>query len=239
MFNFTKIILLFLYLLINFSCINKIQIESKKIELEQKKSLDLLIQEGAIFNKLIPDSFKLIASQLEEVLINDQKFRSVKYPQFLNLHLKEQELLDSQNIIIVYPILKKYGFLSTKEVGIGSLALIMIIQHSQIEKQLEFRQLIKNGYENGKLPGAYYAMFEDRILKKENKKQLYGTQMKNENGRNIIWPIESIDSLEFRREKLKIHQSYYSYCKTLNVKWDLQNYKDSMNYWCTKFKIIN
>lgn len=112
---------------------------------------------------------------------------------------------DSLNQVKVFGILDKVGWpshLSDK----ANHAIFLVIDHSDLESQCKYLDLVKAKAEEGILNGSDYAVLHDRILMKQGKPQIYGTQIKMAAsivGEDVsmqlyLWPVENsaaIDSL--------------------------------------------
>lgn len=112
---------------------------------------------------------------------------------------------DSLNLIQVENILKKYGWLSRNEVGkTGNKALWLVLQHASLGIQQKYFEVMKMAVQKGKASKTDLAYLEDRILMRQNKKQLYGTQYKLDEatGEMKLWDIEDPDNLNKRRESV-------------------------------------
>ncbi|HNR20150.1 MAG TPA: hypothetical protein PKN75_14160 [Bacteroidia bacterium] len=112
---------------------------------------------------------------------------------------------DSLNLIQVINILKKHGWLSRNEVGrTGNKALWLVLQHASLGIQEKYFEVMKTAVQKGKASKTDLAYLEDRILMRQNKKQLYGTQYKLDQatGEMKLWDIEDPDNLNKRRESV-------------------------------------
>lgn len=79
-------------------------------------------------------------------------------------------------------------------------AAFIVVQHASLEFQRKYLANIEGDFKNGHLPALNYAMLIDRILTRENKEQLYGTQsyiMKD--GDKHYFPIQDSANLNARR----------------------------------------
>jgi hypothetical protein len=86
----------------------------------------------------------------------------------------------------------------------GMTAVFLLIQHSPLEYQKKyFPQIEKSAY-NGDIPLSDVAYLTDKILTKEGKKQLYGTQLKysHETKSYKLKPIEDEKNMNERRRQV-------------------------------------
>lgn len=120
-------------------------------------------------------------------------------------HSYEMAHTDSLNQAKVFGILDKEGWpskLSEK----ANQAIFLVIDHSDLESQCKYLDLVKSKAEDGELNASDYAVLHDRVLMKQGKPQIYGTQIKMAAtivGEDIsmqlyLWPVEdhlALDSL--------------------------------------------
>lgn len=153
---------------------------------------------------------KPLKALLESVLETDQKYRGISdsMENKFGRESKEckdlwamQNMLDSVNVVIVLSIIDKYGWLGQETVGaLGNEALFFVIQHASIEVQERYLPIMKQAAKDNKASPSSLAMLEDRILVRNHKKQLYGSQItKDENGKFIVLPIEDEKNVDNRR----------------------------------------
>lgn len=110
-----------------------------------------------------------------------------------------------RNLKFIDSIYKIHGWLTSAEVGYnGAHAQFLVIQHSPLRTQKRWEPEIKRLVDLCLLAPENYALLIDRILVREGKKQLYGTQLKFDTKRNIYipYPISNPASVDERRFKL-------------------------------------
>ena len=139
----------------------------------------------------------------------------------------KQEILDSINIVKVTAIIDKYGWLGINEVGDnGNSALFLVLQHSDLNTQLEYLPVLEKATEKGKATKSELAYFKDRVLLRQGKKQVYGTQYEwdDEKKEYYLASVIEPEKLNERRESvgiLSIEEYYETY---LNREWNLSEY---------------
>ena len=139
----------------------------------------------------------------------------------------KQEILDSINIVKVTSIIDKYGWLGINEVGEnGNSALFLVLQHSDLNTQLEYLPVLEKATEKGKATKSELAYFKDRVLLRQGKKQVYGTQYEwdDEKKEYYLASVIEPEKLNERRESvgiLSIEEYYETY---LNSEWNLSEY---------------
>ncbi|AXO79244.1 hypothetical protein DZC78_02230 [Olleya aquimaris] len=195
------------------------------------KSLSELQKEDSITRNL--DS---ITKTLDIVYEDDQSLRK-KYQkvekefgwnsqQAKDLWAK-QEMLDSINIVKVTAIIDKYGWLGINEVGEnGNSAIFLVLQHSDLNTQLEYLPVLEKATEKRKATKSELAYFKDRVLLRQGKKQVYGTQYEwdDEKKEYYLSSVIEPEKLNERRESvgiLSIEEYYETY---LNREWNLSEY---------------
>ncbi|WP_088341672.1 BT_3928 family protein [Robiginitalea sediminis] len=132
---------------------------------------------------------------LDSILELDQKYRAA--PDMETWRLQMQ--IDSANIIYIDSLISNSGYPGKSVVGEpANKAAWYVIQHStRID---DFLPQIQEAAETGELPYRLYAMMLDRSLMNRGLPQRYGTQgmsfyIGSPKELNIIWPIESPDSV--------------------------------------------
>ena len=116
---------------------------------------------------------------------------------------------DSLNQAKVFGILDEVGWplgLTEK----ANQAIFLVIDHSELESQCKYLDLVKAKAEEGVLDGSDYAALHDRVLMKQGKPQIYGTQIKMAAtivGEDIsiqlyLWPVENCAILDSLRSTI-------------------------------------
>jgi hypothetical protein len=86
---------------------------------------------------------------------------------------------DSLNMLRLEGIIIKYGWPNKQLVGLeGSDRAFIIILHAPLSYQKKYFEMIKTAVDKEDLKKSSLAYLTDKILTKEGKKQLYGTQLK-------------------------------------------------------------
>jgi len=118
---------------------------------------------------------------------------------------EKQEKVDRRNIKRLVQIINKYGWPGRSMVGKeGSLTAFLVIQHADLEYQKKYFPLLKEAVKRGEADPQDAALLEDRILMREGKKQIYGSQLHyNEVTKELeLWPIEDEDEVDARRARV-------------------------------------
>ena len=152
-----------------------------------------------------------LASVLEKIYESDQSIRSEmrklreKYntgsPEYKELARRIQ-VTDSINLILVTSLIDQFGWLSKAVVGkTGNSAVWLVIQHADLATQEKYYPIMEKAVQENKASRKDLAYLEDRILMRQGKKQLYGTQYKldSETNEMKLWEEEDPDRLNERR----------------------------------------
>jgi hypothetical protein len=118
---------------------------------------------------------------------------------------EKQRAIDQANLKRLEEIIKEHGWPGTSLVGIeASRAAFLIIQHADPVSQEKYLPLLRDAAAKKDIAPSDLAMLEDRILMHQNKKQIYGTQLKpnKETNKLELWPIEDEENVDARRAKV-------------------------------------
>jgi hypothetical protein len=108
--------------------------------------------------------------------------------------------IDGDNTARMRAIILQYGWPSHELVGRdGSEAAFVLVQHSDYMLQKDVLPLVKNAFLTGTLRGQDFALLQDRVLVKEGKPQIYGTQFKITGNDLVPDPIEDELNVDRRR----------------------------------------
>lgn len=156
------------------------------------------------------DVYKLIRAQLDTIYTDDQSDRlkmndfNKKYgmqsPEMKTLW-QQIELKDSINLVKVKKIIDTYGWPGPEEVGKkGSTTIFLVIQHADSLTQVTNLPLMREAVKQKKAAPEHLALLEDRVLIKQGKPQIYGSQVKtNAAGKNEFYPILDEKNVNARR----------------------------------------
>tara|TARA_R110002124_G_scaffold272077_2_gene441075 strand:+ start:879 stop:1550 length:672 start_codon:yes stop_codon:yes gene_type:complete len=140
---------------------------------------------------------------------------------------------DSINILKIEKIIEKYGYPGKSLVGEKESDVAWaVIQHSTLDKQKKYLNLLKITADKNEIPFTTYALTLDRILMEENKPQKYGSQgkvvvlSKTKEKELIIWPIENPKYVNKLRRKVGFDESIKKYAKHLGIKYKVYSIED-------------
>lgn len=119
------------------------------------------------------DYNKLLIAQLDTIFIDDQKYRkqidSIEQKwgvdsKEIDDHWKIISKMDSINQVKVKLIIDKYGWLGPDVItDQGNVTLFLVIQHSNLQTQLNYLPILKEAVKIGNANGADLALLEDRV----------------------------------------------------------------------------
>lgn len=141
--------------------------------------------------------------ELEGMLEDDQRYRDRANDggaQQGRWH--KQAALDAKNLARLDDIVAASGWPGISRVGeTAALAAFLIIQHAEYEVQKRYQPILEQARDGGELPVRDFALFEDRVLMREGKKQLYGTQIvwSTDAGQHVVHPIGDEANVDERR----------------------------------------
>ena len=153
-----------------------------------------------------------IRAELERMLEDDQTLRSQADEVEKKYGSKSKELEelwarqavnDKKNLSRLEEMIKANGWPALSSVGgKASLAAFLILQHADYEHQKKYYPLVKEALKKGEIEASNVALLEDRILVREGKEQIYGTQLKtNEStGKLELSPIKDEENVDKRRQ---------------------------------------
>jgi hypothetical protein len=159
-----------------------------------------------------------IARQLERIHDEDQKYRATS-------DWKQVARADSLNQIEVIRILDTLGWLGEEQIGLkANSALFLVIQHAELSTQQKYLPMMQKAVNERKARPSDLALLEDRVLMRQKKKQLYGSQlMKGETGGWIIYPIEDANNVDVRRAKVGL-EPIAEYAGHFGLTWNLEEH---------------
>lgn len=116
------------------------------------------------------------------------------------------------NIIEVF---EKYGYPTPKMVGQEAYVPALIIAHADYGTQLMYKDFLYKEAIKGNIPGGMAGVVIDKILVKQEKPQLYGTQgcLDSVTKKTIPCPIHDIEHIEERRRKVGFLTPWSEYLK--------------------------
>ena len=185
----------------------------KVIETEQQK-IDLIFRLGEIHSDDQNIRKKAIAIA-KEFGKNSKQYEGIP---------AKWKAVDSINLHKLECLIDTFGFETL--IKYGEDAVFFVIQHAELAIQQKYLAKMKEAANQGTLELSRLAMFEDRILLRSGKKQIYGTQviLDPKTGTYLVRPLEEPETVNLRR--MSVGLSYMSeYMSAFNSKWNIADYK--------------
>lgn len=182
---------------------------------------------------------KPLVEKLDSIYQEDQKYRMQidQIEEKFGRNSKEMSELwktiqekDSLNLIKVKEILDTRGWLGPDVVGgQGNSTLFLVIQHADLETQQHYLPMMREAVKDKRARGSELALLEDRVAMRLGKKQIYGSQIgqNQETGEYYVFPLEDPDHVNERRASVGLGP-IESYISRWNIKWDVEAYKKQM-----------
>jgi hypothetical protein len=124
----------------------------------------------------------------------------------LKAAFEKMEKVDMDNLTWLKGVVEKHSWPGKSLVGRdGAKGAFLIAQHaiSDLDFMAKCLGLLKEAYKAGDAEGQWVALMTDRLLvQKENKKQLYGTQLMPKDGKLVPQPIEDEANVDRRRKEI-------------------------------------
>ncbi len=134
---------------------------------------------------------------------------------------------DSTNLMVVERILKERGWLGPDVIGAkGNNTLFLVIQHADLATQEKYLPMLRDAVSKRKARGADLALLEDRVLMRQGKRQIYGSQIAFDqaSGEKYLSPVADPDHLDERRASVGL-EPIADYLDRFGLTWDLDAYK--------------
>ncbi len=173
---------------------------------------------------------KPLAAELDSIYTEDQKYRLMidSIRKRSGQDSKEMKDLwkiinekDSINLVKTTTILDKYGWLGTDVVGVkGNAALFLVIQHSKLKIQEHYLPMMKEAVKNGKALGSQLALLVDRIEMRNERPQIYGSQLQMKDGKYGFYQIVDEINVNKRRAEVGL-QPLEEYARYFNIEYKL------------------
>jgi hypothetical protein len=178
---------------------------------------------------------KKLVAQLDEIYFDDQSARnqirtkeekygrgSKEMDAFWQTILKK----DSINWIKVSTILDDRGWPDKSIIGKrGTSALFLVIQHADHETKEKYLPMIEEAVKKDNLPKRQYAMFYDRLVLNRGERQVYGTQLANNNEtkESYVLPLSDPKNVDRRRMTMGLNTMQEN-MNRWSLTWDVDEY---------------
>ena len=117
--------------------------------------------------------------------------------------LSRMVAIDAANTARLQDIVEEHGWPGSDLVGLdGARSAFLIVQHATHDVQKTLFPLVEAGYREGVVSGPSYALLLDRILVRDGRPQLYGSQAGFFDGELVLEPIEDEANVDVRRAEV-------------------------------------
>ncbi|MBV4358252.1 DUF6624 domain-containing protein [Pinibacter aurantiacus] len=171
-----------------------------------------------------------LAITLDSILTDDQHDR-MNVQTIMDLYGPQSKQLDSLNKRITYydsinlikvkQIIDTYGWPGSDVVGFeGNLAIFLVIQHADLATQEKYLPMVRDAVKTGKARAGDLALLEDRVLTRNGKAQIYGSQLRQIPNTNKyeFYPIEDEANVNKRRAAIGL-QPLEDYAKGFGISY--------------------
>lgn len=148
----------------------------------------------------------------------------------MQAHWRRMREKDSLNLIVVSRILDERGWLGQDVVGrTGNSTLFLVIQHADLPVQEKYLPIMRDAVKKGDARGSDLALLEDRVLMRNGKRQIYGSQIGRfpDTGEYYLSPLEDADNVDKRRAAMGL-QPLATYLLNWDMTWDPEAYKKQL-----------
>jgi hypothetical protein len=186
-----------------------------------------LIRTDAAAAQATAREYEELRKELLAMRETDQKFRdaapvSVNPTEAELALIEQQHAIDRANMARLEQIVSTVGWPGIKQVGeLASSAAFLILQHAGLEEQRRYFPMLKAAVAQKNARADQAAMLEDRILLREGKKQVYGTQVRSgpeTDGKLVLHPIDDERNVDTRRAAVGM-QPLAEYLKVLGIEY--------------------
>ncbi len=154
-----------------------------------------------LFNMIIKDQGLMYAGNIErrKYMQNGGYFST---PAIFPLLAQEEKNMNENKKRII-ELLDKYGWPTASQVTeYAAAGAALLINHGTYEMRSTYFPMLEEAFKKGEAQALRYAKMKDRLLVEEGKEQLYGTQIKIENGEKKTHPIERPQFVDQRRAEI-------------------------------------
>ncbi|MEE9437670.1 MAG: DUF6624 domain-containing protein [Saprospiraceae bacterium] len=182
------------------------------------------------------DYDKPLVTKLDAIYDEDQKYRrqldaiSKKHgwkSDEIKEHWKIINEKDSINLIEVKKILDERGWLGRDIIGRrGNSTLFLVIQHSDLETQVNYLPMMREAVKNGNSSSSSLALLEDRVALRQGNRQIYGSQVgrDSETQESFVLPLIDPENVDKRRKEVGL-QPIADYISNWDMTWDVAKHK--------------
>lgn len=177
------------------------------------------------------DFDKPLQKKIEKIRAKDQVLRQLykeaekkfgKDSEYMDVFWEMMREQDSINELTVLKIIDQRGWVGKSLVGVkANSTLWLVIQHAPIETQEKYLPLLKESVKKGESSGRNLALLQDRILMRNGKPQIYGSQVKrDESGKGYFHEIKDPEYVNQKRKEIGLGP-IEAYAKRMGVSWTI------------------
>ncbi len=127
---------------------------------------------------------------------------------------------DGENMKVLESIINEYGWPDLNSTSKkANRAAFLIVQHSSLGYQQKYLPMILASAREGETPARMVALLQDRVLMREGRKQMYGSQLVDIDGRLRVWTIEAPEQVDERRASVGL-KPLSEYLKYFDVEYE-------------------
>lgn len=151
---------------------------------------------------------------LEKIFKSDQEMRK-------NEGIIEPQI-DQQNLTMVISLIEKCGMPTLNEVEDKHLkAVWLVFQHCDNYYRKKYFPLLEQSAKNGDISEAQLAMLKDRTLMMDGEPQMYGTQVKKNDGKWVLYDLNKPERVNKRRLEVGLGP-IQEYLYRWNIEFDVK-----------------
>ena len=186
--------------------------------------------------KMVYSDFVLITDSIQNETLADKKLvESIgdKYgweSKEINEVRKMTLVHDSINLNKLRLIIEKEKWYGNELISEKILAnLFDIIHFAEMPIQEKYLPLMREVVKNSNVDANYLAIVEDQVAVGQGKKQIYGSQIKEDKVTHLLYvaPLEDPDNVDKRRAAIRI-EPLAKYVMEWNIVWDVEQYKKDL-----------
>jgi hypothetical protein len=180
----------------------------------------------------------ILDSTLHEIFRSQQSIRyswkslaEISTPQSEKLRqlTKEMHTQDSLNMVKVGKILDSFGWPDSTVIDkLSDRTIYLVIQSADLKSQIKYEPLLKKAFKSKRIQAQSYAIFQDRFLLNQGKKQKYGSQIGTDvtsaTTKYYVRPLTDPKNVDKRRKKMDLKPTMSEYVARYHINWDAGEY---------------
>lgn len=178
------------------------------------------------------DFDKELQKQLEEIYVKDQTLRQLYREAEAKFGRGSEEMeyfwsvinaQDRENEAEISKILDEKGWPGRSLVGgKANTATYLVIQHAPLEMQEKYLLMFKESVKKEESQANHFALLQDRVLKQNNKPQIYGSQVTRDKDSDwYFYEIKDPEYVNQRRKEIGL-SPIEEYAKQYGIKWTIE-----------------